>query len=217
MNTRLIAFAGLIIASIVNAQDTLPAPWKHQDIGLADVAGKAKHVDGVFTLQGAMDLWGTADGCHLAWQTSHGDVTLIARVVSMDNPGKVAHAKASLLMRESLDAGARGVCLCVTPGDGTQFIDRDAADGKAARVKLDEAVAKPGVGKGQFPCWLKLVRHGGDLSGYESGDGEAWTLTGTIKLALKSDLIIGLAASSHTKDTLTTAVFDQVKVTDTRP
>ena len=206
-NLMLVVFTTFTLA----AQD-LPEPWRQQDIGTAQVAGTGKHADGVFTLQGTMDLWGAADGFHYVWQPAHGDVVLVARVASMDNPGKVAHAKAGLCIRETTDAGARCVALCVTHGDGVQFTCREATDGKTARVLPDAALPKTGVAKGVFPCWLKLVRHGNEFSGYESADGETWSLTARIKIEFKADAVIGLTSSSHTKDTLTTSVFDHVKL-----
>lgn len=113
-----------VAAFSLHAQE-LPAPWKQTDVGTAEVgkmtkiAGAAKHADGVFTLVGTMDLWGPADGLHFVWQPVRGDVVFIARVTSMDNPGGVGHAKASLCLRESLDGGSRCVTQCTTPGDGT--------------------------------------------------------------------------------------------------
>ena len=219
MNLRIITKVILLASATFSlcAQEP-PAPWKQQDIGTArvgqsaQVAGTARHADGVFTLQGTMDIWGVEDGFHFASQPVTGDVVLIARVVSMDNPGKVGHAKASLCIRESLDGGSRCVTQCITPGDGTQFTYREATGEKSVRVFPDAAATKPSVPKGTFPCWLKLVRRGNDFSGYESLDGETWWLTGTIKLELKADAFIGITSSSHTKDTLTTSVFDHVKL-----
>jgi hypothetical protein len=73
----------------------LPTPWKHQDIGTAQagqsaqVAGTAKHADGVFTVAGTMDMWAQADGFHFVYQPVQGDEVLVARVVSMDNQQKI--------------------------------------------------------------------------------------------------------------------------------
>ena len=223
MKLHLFAASLFVAASIaqVRAADSpaLPTPWKQQDIGAAQigksaqVAGAAKHADGMFTLQGTMDVWGPEDGFHYVWQPVQGDVVFVARVTSMDNPGKVGHAKASLCLRESLDGGARCVTQCTTPGDGTQFTYREKTDAKAVRVFPDATNPAPSLPKGTFPCWLKLVRRGNEFTGYESADGEKWLLTGTIKLDLKADAFIGLTSSSHTKDTLTTSVFDHVKLT----
>jgi hypothetical protein len=96
--------------------------------------------------------------------------------------------------------------------DGTQFLYRET-DGKTIRVNLTADATKPSVPKDKFPCWLKLVRQGTDIIGYESLDGETWWLTGTIKLDIKADALIGLSSSSHTTDSLTTSVFDHVMLT----
>jgi hypothetical protein len=130
----------------------------------------------------------------------------------MDNPGGVAHAKAGLSIRESLQPGARQVTMCVTATDGTQFFYRDKADGITTRIKADAEAQKNSVPKKQFPCWLKIVRHGDEFSGYESVDGQRWQCAGQVKLSLAADAVIGLAASSHKPDVLTKATFDQVKV-----
>ena len=177
----------LLTAFSLPAQEPLPAPWKHQDIGAVQVPGTAEHAAGVFTLQGTMDIWGVADGCQLAWQPMHGDGELVACVAAMENTGGVGHAKASLCIRESLDAGARNVTMCVTPVDGTQFLYRENKDDKTARIHPDAEAQKAAVPKEQFPCWLKLVRRGNEFSGYESLDGETWALSGKITLALAGD------------------------------
>ena len=188
------------------------APWKHQDIGAGQVPGTANHAAGAFTLAGTMDIWGPADGSQFAWQPLNGDVELVARVTAMDNPGGVGHAKASLCIRESLEPGSRNVTLCITPVDGTQFTYRNQTGGTTSRLFCDAETSKASVPKGQFPCWLKIVRRGQEFSGFESVDGEKWQLSGQIKLDLAADAVVGLTASSHKKDILTTATFDQVKL-----
>jgi hypothetical protein len=132
----------------------------------------------------------------------------------MENPGKVGHAKASLCIRESLDAGSRNVTMCVTAIDGTQFLYRDKGDGKTVRGFSDAEAQKTSVPKGHFPCWLKIVRRGNEFSGYESLDGDKWQWSGQVKLDLAADAVIGLAASSHKVDILTRATFDHVKLSE---
>lgn len=172
----------------------------------------AEYAAGVFTLRGTMDIWGLADGCQIAWQPIRGDAELVARVTTIDNPGGVAHAKASLCIRETLDAGSRHVTMCVTPTDGTQFLCRDTTDHKTSRILADAKSQKTGVPKGQFPCWLKIVRHGDEFTGYESVNGEKWQFSGQVKLHLAASTVIGLAASSHKTDILTKVTFDHVKL-----
>jgi hypothetical protein len=211
---RVMAFVGLFLYPVIfpHAQETLPTPWKHQDIGAAEVSGTAEYTAGTFAIQGSMDIWGVADGCHIVWQPCHGDVEFVARVASMDNPGGVAHAKAGICIRQSVDPGARHVTLCATATDGTQFLCRDKPDSKTVRIQVDAEAAKTSVPRGRFPCWLKIVRSGQDFRGYESADGQTWQLSGHIVLDLSADTVVGLTASSHKKDILTKARFDDVKL-----
>ena len=243
MNLRRFASTLLIVSSLAQlyAADapSIPGPWKHQDIGSGQVGqpvppvpvekfgknplfgkggtlpGSANYVDGVFTLDGTMDIWGPMDGGHFVWQPVQGDFVFVARVASMGNPGNNKHAKASLCLRETLDGGSRRVAQTITPVDGTQFLYREAAEDKTVRVMPDVVSPPPSVPKETLPCWLKLVRQGNDFTGYESLDGETWWLTGTIKLDLKADALIGLASTSHTTDSLTSSVFDHVTITQT--
>lgn len=215
----------LVLNALPLRADDLPAPWKQQDIGTAQVStnapapgpaqvpGSATHADGTFTVQGTMDLWGTADGCHIVWQPAHGDVQIVARVAAMENPGNVPHAKAAVCIRESVEAGARHVTLSVTASDGTQLLYRDKAGEKTTHLVPDAPPPKNAVvPKGKFPCWLKIVRHGDEFTGYESVDGETWQVSGKVKLDLPADTIVGLTASSHKPDALTKATFDHVAV-----
>ncbi len=212
MNIKALVGLFAVAALPAWAAEPLPAQWKHQDIGAVQTPGTAEVAGGAMILQGTLDLWGVADGCHMAWQPVQGDAMLLVRVVAMDNPGGVAHAKAGLCLRETLDAGARHVTLCVTPTDGTQFIYRDAANGKTTRARLDATEQKAAVPKGQFPCWLKLVRKGNEFCGFESADGVAWQPSGKVTLDLPAATLAGLTASSHKSNILTKVTFDSVSI-----
>lgn len=63
-----------------------------------------------------------------------------------------------------------------------------------------------------MPYWVKLVRTGDKLTGYESTDGKDWKQTGSATLKLPETVYIGLVASSHLKDKLCSAALDQVTV-----
>ena len=103
--------------------------------------------------------------------------------------------------------------LCATATDGVEFLVREKASGETVHPHVDAELLKTAVPKGKWPCWLKLVRHGDEITGYESVDGEKWQLSGQFKLALPAEAVIGLAASSHKPDVLAKAVFDHVKFT----
>lgn len=189
------------------AAEALPPPWQHQDIGAAPLAGSAETADGVFTLRGTLDIWGTADGCHFAWQTLKGDGTIVARVRSIELTG---HSKGGVAIRESLAADSRHATMVDTPTDGTQFLVR-AVSGAPTTVQ------KTGLHKGTLPYWVKLVRGGDRITGFESLDRKEWVQTGTTTLALPESVLIGLVASSHQQDQLGGSALDEVKVTPGRP
>ena len=185
----------------------LPPPWQHQDVGAVTVAGSASAAKGVFTLSGTLDIWGQSDGCHFVWQTLKGDGVIIARVLSIERTHY--HAKGGLAMRESLLGDGRHVSWVGTPADGTQLLVREEP-GAATKLKK-----KADINKASLPVWLKLVREGDTFTGFQSTDGNAWTQTDSLTIKLSETLHVGLVASSHQKDKVGTATFDQIAVIGT--
>lgn len=182
----------------------LPPPWQHQDIGAITVAGTASVTKGVFTVSGTLDVWGQSDGCHFVWQTLKGDGAIIALVLSIERTHN--HAKGGLAMRESLLADGRHVTWVGTPTDGTQLLVREQPGAATTSKK------KADINKATLPVWLKLVREGDTFTGFQSTDGEAWTQTDSFTIKLSETLHVGLVASSHQKDKVSTAIFDRVAV-----
>jgi regulation of enolase protein 1 (concanavalin A-like superfamily) len=200
MKCLLFLFAFFLVAC---SSEDLPSPWQSQDIGAISVSGNASELKGVFILSGTLDIWGTSDGCHFTWQQLEGDGTIIARVLSVEKTQN--HAKGGLAIRESLEPGSRHATMVVTPTDGTQFLSRVNENGVTTSQKT-------GLNKGTMPYWLKLVRNGNHLTGFESVNGMDWTQTGTISISLPENVFIGLVASSHQKDKLCAVAFDQVSL-----
>jgi regulation of enolase protein 1 (concanavalin A-like superfamily) len=168
------------------------------------VKGGAAFRDGVFTLKGSLDTWGTNDGFQFVWQPFRGDGEIKARVLSVENT--MNHAKGGIMFRETLAADAKHAEACVTPVDGTQFLARTAVADKTT-------AAHTGVDKGKLPYWVKLERAGDKFTGYESADGEKWNLIGTTNIAMSGEIYAGLVTSSHQKTNLCTATLDQVVLT----
>jgi len=67
------------------------------------------------------------------------------------------------------------------------------------------------------PRWLKLVRAGSVITGYESADGANWTIVGSDTFTMGSSILVGLAVSSHVSGVTATATFDNVTVTAANP
>jgi phosphatidylserine/phosphatidylglycerophosphate/cardiolipin synthase-like enzyme len=186
---------------------TLPAGWSHADIGATGAAGTASANGGTFSVTGAgADVWGTADALHYAWRTLDGDGSIVARVSTIQNVH--AWTKAGVMIRNSTSPSAAQAFMLVaaSPVKGIPF-QRRPSDGS-------DSVSTPGS-QSTAPRWVKLVRAGSLITGYESADGVTRTTVGSDTFAMGSSVLIGLAVSSHVTGVNATATFDNVTVTAT--
>jgi Tol biopolymer transport system component len=186
------------------AEASLPDPWSARDVGDVAVPGGARHDDGRFTLTGTLDIWGKADGFHFAYRALEGDGQIVARVTAVQNTNP--HAKAGVMIRETLDSDARHATMVVTPVDGTQFLRRKQAGGLTTNTN-------PGRDRGRLPYWVKLVRRGDQLRAYESADGQEWILADSDTVVMARRVFVGLVASSHQRQVTNTSTLDHVELT----
>ena len=163
--------------------------------------------DGEFTVKGSGgDIWGNADAFHFVWQPVAGDCEIVAHVASVVPANSLA--KAGLMIRSDFgrDVSHGGV---FTFSGKVQFLSR-IANGKPTTAK-DKAGAA-------VPRWLKLVRKGAVITGYDSADGKEWTESGHETITqLGSVAFVGLAVCSHNNGQLATAQFTDVKLQKTKP
>lgn len=187
----------------------LDEAWQRRDVGDTEhTAGVAGSDDGTFTVRGAgHDIGGRVDRFYFAYQVLTGDGTITARVVSQDSMHE--QAKAGVMIRSTLAGEARNAFMAITPGHGLRFQrrlrDGDETEGTSA---FDEAA----------PYWVRLERTGSRLIGSLSPDGREWTAVDTARVALPEDVFYaGLAVTSHDEQALSTATFDEVRVTGFEP
>jgi regulation of enolase protein 1 (concanavalin A-like superfamily) len=187
----------------VSKVSTIASGWSHVDIGVVGVAGLASSSSsGVFTLEGGgADIWGTADALQYAFKPLSADGQLVARVASVEATHR--WAKAGVMIRGSSAPGAAQAVMVVSAAAGAAFQYRAAAGGTTVSVPAATATAAP--------AWVKIVRSGNAVSGYESSDGTTWRLVGSTTISLPAAVEIGLAVSSHTTTALCTATFDNVR------
>jgi hypothetical protein len=127
---------------------------------------------------------------------------IVARVVAQDSTSPLA--KAGLMLRSSVDPASPHVILNVMPDGGLELMARFAEGQDTLFIAGGQAAATP---------WLKLVRSGTEVTGLHSGDGLTWTSIGSVVLeSMPSDLIAGLAVTSHEPAVLNHAIFDSVRV-----
>jgi hypothetical protein len=180
----------------------LPSPWSSRDVGSVGRAGGAAYDSGRFTVRGAgADIWGTADSFHFVHQPVSGDVEIVARVASITNTHP--WAKAGVMMRESLSAGASNLILDVTPGGAIEFLKRASTGASTTGIA--------GAAR-STPVWLRLSRRGSTVQALVSGNGSSWTVVGSTSVSMSSTMHVGLAVTSHDTGLINTAVFDNVRV-----
>jgi regulation of enolase protein 1 (concanavalin A-like superfamily) len=126
----------------------------------------------------------------------------VARVTGVSQAS--TWSKAGVMMRATLGASAAQASMFVSAAKGLAFQRRTATGGESTNT------AGPSAGA---PYWVRLVRSGTTIAAYVSTDGAAWTLVGSDTIPMGATIQVGLAVTSHSNGTLTTATFDHVSVT----
>lgn len=166
------------------------------DIGTVGLAGSSDPV----TVNGAGTGYLTAasDNFHYAARTITGDDMLIAKITSLS---AAATGQGGIMFRQSTDANAPYAALFIANGQ-CLFQSRLSAGGAAVQNFTINSVAAP--------VWLKMLRSGNLITGYESTDGLNWNYAGSQTLTLNSPAYIGLAVSSGSASTLNAVGVDDV-------
>lgn len=175
----------------------LPPGWTSSDIGNPAVRGSATSAADTITVRGAgADIGGTSDQFAFAYQQTSGDLDISVRVADLQkvNPG----AKAGLMIRESLTAGAKNAFMFVSAGQGLAFQSRQWVDHQSTPV--NGAVVST-------PVWLRLVRQGNAFRAYSSPTGTSWTLVGGATISMSANAYVGLAVTSRDPAQTATANF----------
>ncbi len=188
---------------VTGQANPVPAPWTSASVGTVTTEGSASFSSGTFTISNAgTGITGVADAFRFVSQPRTGDFIFVARVDAMDNTG--TYAKAGLMARESLAAGARHVMFAQTPVaiDGAKLIQRTATNGGTTNVDWSTTSIPP--------RWLRLVRTGDMFTAAQSVDGKTWVTVGRTTLDLPDRIDVGLAVGSQNPGALNTGRFSQV-------
>ncbi|HEY3867506.1 MAG TPA: ABC transporter permease subunit [Actinocrinis sp.] len=110
---------------------------------------------------------------------------------------------AGIIVKENTSQGSAYVAMMVTASHGVRMQWDYVGDAPGMTGSVSES----------SPRWLRLVRDGGTVTGYDSADGTHWTQVGTATLpGLTSTVQAGLfaAAPSNGNGTTATGVFGHV-------
>jgi hypothetical protein len=183
----------------------LPPPWQTVNIGTVGVPGSATASNGLFTVQGAGNVSGSADNFRFVYQTLSGDGEIREQIESMRNGGSGGIAGA--MIRENLTSGGRYALMGVTPAGAFRWQRRSSTGSGTSSTR---------AGSASLPnAWTRVVRSGNTFSGYKSSDGVNWTLVNSSTIGMATNIYVGLAVASGSTSNLNTSVFTNVTVFDT--
>ena len=180
---------------------TLPLPWQSVDIGGVARSGTAAASNGVYTVQGAGLVAGTADSFQFVYQPLSADGEMRAQLAA---PQTITNGVAGVMIRESLTPGSRYVFMGLMGNQGYRWQRRSSSGGSTGASTS---------GTGTPPnAWVRVTRAGNTLSGYKSADGTNWTRVNYRSISLATNTYIGFAVSSGSSNTLNRATFKSVNV-----
>jgi Tol biopolymer transport system component len=200
-------FASIASIPQANAQ-TLGAFTDQVDIGVNPMPGKAEFdaAAGSYSVTGGgANIWGAEDAFHFVWKRVSGNVTMTADLQWI-GAGKVAHRKAALMIRQSLDPGSAYADVA-WHGDGLTSLQYRTAAGAATLEERSTVKA---------PTRVRIVRQNDQFTIYVPDASGAMQPSGPVTVEMKDPVYIGLAVCSHDANDLQTAVFSKVAI-DVKP
>jgi alpha-galactosidase len=180
----------------------LALPWHQQDIGATAAAGEAGVRGQTFIVTGSgNDVWNNSDEFHFVYQKISGDLEIQARVVSLTETDP--WAKAGVMIRNTLDANSIHAMMVMSSANGLAFQRRTSTGGSSSHTAGTNTTA---------PYWVKLIRSGSRITGYESENGTNWTTVGTITMPMSDPVYVGLMVTAHNDGALCEARFENVEL-----
>jgi ABC-type transport system involved in multi-copper enzyme maturation permease subunit len=162
------------------------------------------------------------DAFYFAHQPVTGNGTITVQVTSLTGQAPVAQgggepdlpqmgsgldpwSKAGIIIKENTSQGSAYAAMMVTGSNGVRM----------QWDYVDDAPGLTGSASAAAPRWLRLVRDGGTITGYDSADGTHWARVGTATLpGLTSTVQAGLFAAGSSYDsnfgTRATGVFRHI-------
>ena len=213
--------AGTLLYSEATRQWTSAQNWTTDGVeslslwfkgNAAQVSSFVENPAGTYTINASgADIWGTVDQFHFAYkEIASGTASIIARIDSLENVDP--YSKAGVMIRDTLEPGARNVGVFVTPENGTRFQRRITADGNYETTLFINDANDPNWA----PNWVKLERSSGGLvRAYYSENGSDWESFSLQVVSMTYPIYIGLAVTSHNAEEVCEAVLSNVTITGT--
>lgn len=179
----------------------------HQDIGTPSTPapGSASYDPSAKKLTitgGGANVWAKEDDMHFVWKKQSGDATLAADIDwSPETPGVVAHRKAMLMIRQSLDTDSSYADATLHGNGNTALQWRDGKGEISYEV----------IANADRPKRLRIEKRCSYFSmSVGSSDADMKPAGGAIKVDWPGDYYIGIGVCSHSKDRVETATFSNI-------
>ena len=183
--------------------------------GYAGPSGGYTEDNGTFTIEAAgADIWGEADQFHFVYKEMSGNISIVAHIDSVFDTGD-GWAKAGIMIRDTLDPGARNTALFFTPEHGTRLQRRGVIDGEYLGTDEETLYAGDPNDPNTFPQWLKIERTGVVVRVYTSMNGNTWNDFPMARtyVNLTGSFYVGMAVTSHNSELITEAQISNVTIT----
>ncbi|TRO66584.1 T9SS type A sorting domain-containing protein [Christiangramia sabulilitoris] len=184
-----------------------PSPWKSADVGNSQLAGEICYLDGHFELTGSgMGMNDKADAFYFTYQEVTGDAEVIAKLNSFNNGG--LHGTASVVIRETLDAGAKVAATTITAnpnfrGAEVQLQFRKSTGGKLTNSKSQSS---------SIPQYIRIVRSENMITSYVGSSTSSWTEVASTRVNFGATVYVGIGVASGSNSTTTMADFSELSV-----
>jgi len=210
--TRIVRNLALCCAAALFAAGT-PVFDSDNDVGETPRTGSVEidQSSGDYRITGGgANMWGAVDAFHFAWKKLSGNVALTADVHFIGT-GAVAHRKAAVMVRQSLDANS-AYADAALHGDGLTSLQYRASAGA-----ITQEVQQPAKSDLSGPVRIRIERRGSRFTMLSGKPGGPLTSTGPAAVTLADPVYVGLAVCSHDAAVLETAVFSNVTVEQLPP
>jgi len=165
------------------------------------------------------------DSFYFIRQPLPGNGTVTARVTSLAGSATPGIQGGTSALQSWAKAG---IIIKASPRPGSAYAAMMVTGRHGVRMQYDytnDIAGLPGGASADSPRWLRLVRSGDTLTGYDSTDGTHWTRVGTARLpGLTTGVQAGIFVTSpdwvtdeNNGSTLASGVFDHVTVAGPRP
>ncbi len=189
------------------------------DIGSPVLKGSAAKVaDGYDIVAGGEDIWLSNDQCHFAYLKHTGNFEFTVRLESLElvHP----YTKSGIMARPDLDADGQHIFFFAFPDNrernhnngGYEFQSRDQKGTDCQAVYPPDYTTEPPMFPVSYPdTWMKLIRASDTFESYYSNNGTDWMLYNRHQLALDTNLLVGLAVTSHESNQTALAKFREIE------